>query len=96
LHDSGTQSDKANNRQFFFDHYVALLLLYFFNPVLTSRNAILQASHLARSILLRPTTRFHRFVQRGSTSLTLLCWRASSPNWPAACPTRGFPRTGTA
>jgi hypothetical protein len=48
LHPSGTGGDKAGNRKFFFDHYVALLLLYFFNPVLTSRNALLQASHLAK------------------------------------------------
>jgi hypothetical protein len=48
LHDCGTQADKAGNRQFFFDHYVALLLLYFFNPLLTSRNALLQAAHLTK------------------------------------------------
>jgi hypothetical protein len=48
LHDCGTESDKAGNRQFFADHYVALLLLYFFNPVLTSRNALLQASRLTK------------------------------------------------
>jgi Transposase DDE domain len=48
LRASGTSADKAGNRKFFFDHYVALLLLYFFNPVLTSRNALLQAAHLAK------------------------------------------------
>lgn len=32
LHDVGTAHDKANNRQFFCDQYVGLLLLYFFNP----------------------------------------------------------------
>jgi Transposase DDE domain len=46
LHACGTAPDKAGNRQFFADHYVALLLLYFFNPVLTSRNALLQATQL--------------------------------------------------
>jgi len=46
LHSCGTNTDKAGNRRFFADHYVALLLLYFFNPVLTSRNALLQASRL--------------------------------------------------
>jgi hypothetical protein len=46
LHASGTAPDKAGNRQFFADHYAALLLLYFFNPVLTSRNALLQAARL--------------------------------------------------
>lgn len=44
----GTASDRAGNRRFFADHYAALLLLYFFNPVLTSRNALLQASQLAK------------------------------------------------
>ena len=32
LHKVGTAHDKANNRQFFCDQYVGLLLLYFFNP----------------------------------------------------------------
>jgi hypothetical protein len=48
LHPCGTASDRAGNRRFFFDHYVALLRLYFFNPVRTSRNALLQASRLAK------------------------------------------------
>lgn len=34
------------NRQFFMDQYVALLLLYFFNPVLTSLRALQQATGL--------------------------------------------------
>jgi hypothetical protein len=46
LHTCGTAPDKAGNRRFFADHYAALLLLYFFNPVLTSRNALLQAAKL--------------------------------------------------
>jgi hypothetical protein len=48
LRPCGTASDRAGNRKFFADHYAALLLLYFFNPVLTSRNALLQASRLAK------------------------------------------------
>jgi hypothetical protein len=48
LRPCGTASDRAGNRMFFADHYAALLLLYFFNPVLTSRNALLQASHLSK------------------------------------------------
>jgi hypothetical protein len=47
LRPCGTAPDRAGNRMFFADHYAALLLLYFFNPVLTSRNALLQASRLA-------------------------------------------------
>src|SRR5215212_3890634 len=48
LHGCGTASDRVGNRRFFADHYAALLLLYFFNPVLTSRNALLQASQLTK------------------------------------------------
>ncbi len=36
LHDAGTQRDRAHNRKLFFDNYGALILLYFFNPILTS------------------------------------------------------------
>src|SRR5437879_831053 len=46
LHDNGTARDKAGNRQLFFDQYGALLLLYFFNPILTSLRGIHQASTL--------------------------------------------------
>jgi hypothetical protein len=46
LHANGTQRDKAGNRQLFFDQYGALLLLYFFNPLLTSLRGIQQASTL--------------------------------------------------
>jgi hypothetical protein len=48
LRPCGAARDRAGNRHFFADHYAALLLLYFFNPVLTSRNALLQASQLAK------------------------------------------------
>ena len=48
LHQVGTQRDKAQNRQLFFDQYGALLLLYFFNPILTSLRGIQQASHLKK------------------------------------------------
>ena len=46
LHDNGL--DKVGNRCLFFDQYVALLLLYFFNPILTSLNALQQATRLER------------------------------------------------
>jgi hypothetical protein len=46
LHDVGTQRDRAGNRHLFFDHYGALLLLYFFNPILTSLRGLQQASTL--------------------------------------------------
>jgi hypothetical protein len=46
LHADGTASDKAGNREFFYDQYAALLLLYFFNPILTSLNGLRQATEL--------------------------------------------------
>jgi hypothetical protein len=44
----GTQRDRAGNRQLFYDHYAALILLSFFNPTLTSLRAVQQASGLAK------------------------------------------------
>jgi hypothetical protein len=44
LHDAGTERDRAGNRKLFFDQYASMLLLYFFNPVLTSLRGIQQAS----------------------------------------------------
>jgi hypothetical protein len=46
LHTVGTERDQAANRQLFFDQYAALVLLYFFNPILTSLRAVQQASEL--------------------------------------------------
>lgn len=48
LRDAGTQRDRSGNRQFFFDQYCALMLLYFFNPILTSLRGIQQASALEK------------------------------------------------
>jgi len=47
LHDVGTAQDKANNRQFFCDQYVGLLLLYFFNPTLTTLRGLRKLTDLA-------------------------------------------------
>ena len=46
LHDQATERDKAGNREFFYDHYVSLLLLYFFSPVISSLNGLQEASGL--------------------------------------------------
>jgi hypothetical protein len=46
LHDTATESDHAGNRQLHFDHYASLLLLFFFNPALTSLRSLQQASCL--------------------------------------------------
>ena len=46
LHDEATPRDQAGNRKLFFDQYASLLLLYFFNPIVTSLRGIQQASAL--------------------------------------------------
>ena len=48
LHGAGTDRDRAGNRRLFFDHYAGLLLVYFFNPILTSLRGIQQASGLKK------------------------------------------------
>jgi hypothetical protein len=46
LKDIGAKRDKAGNRLLFYDQYISLLLLYFFNPAITSLRALQQASTL--------------------------------------------------
>ena len=46
LHDDGCERDKAGNRDLHFDQYCMLVLLYLFNPVVTSLRAVQQASEL--------------------------------------------------
>jgi hypothetical protein len=48
LHDVGTQRDHAGNRRLFFDQYCAYILLFLFNPIVTSLRGIQQASELKR------------------------------------------------
>ena len=48
LHDDGCRRDKAGNRILHFDQYAALILLYFFNPIVTSLRGIQQASALQK------------------------------------------------
>lgn len=48
LHDDATQRDRAGNRKLHFDQYGSLVLLFFFNPILTSLRGIQQASKLAK------------------------------------------------
>jgi hypothetical protein len=47
LHDDACQRDKAGNRRLHFDPYCLLILLYLFNPIVTSLRGIQQASELA-------------------------------------------------
>lgn len=48
LHDNACQRDRAHNRKLHFDQHVALILLYFFNPIVTSLRGIQQTSELAK------------------------------------------------
>jgi hypothetical protein len=48
LHDHATARDKAHNRILHYDQYVALQLLFFFNPIVTSMRGLVQASGLRK------------------------------------------------
>jgi hypothetical protein len=48
LHDDGCARDRAGNRELHYDQYCMLLLLYLFNPVVTSLRALQQASELSK------------------------------------------------
>lgn len=48
LHDNACQRDRAGNRKLHYDQYAALILLYFFNPIVTSLRGIQQASELKK------------------------------------------------
>jgi hypothetical protein len=46
LHEDGCQRDRAGNRTLHYDQYGMLMLLYLFNPIVTSLRGIQQASEL--------------------------------------------------
>ena len=48
LHADACKRDKAGNRQLHYDQHAALILLYFFNPIITSLRGIQQASELQK------------------------------------------------
>jgi hypothetical protein len=48
LHNEGCDRDTANNRKLHYDKYCMLLLLYLFNPIVTSLRGIQQASELKK------------------------------------------------
>jgi hypothetical protein len=48
LHHDGCRRDRAGNRILHYDQYAALILLYFFNPIVTSLRGIQQASELTK------------------------------------------------
>jgi hypothetical protein len=48
LHDDGCARDQAGNRSLHYDKYCMLILLYLFNPIVTSLRGIQQASELKK------------------------------------------------
>ena len=48
LRDVGCGRDRAGNRELHYDQYCLLVLLYLFNPIVTSLRGIQQASELAK------------------------------------------------
>lgn len=48
LHTAGTERDSAGNRKLFYDEYVMLLLLYFYNPTLTSLRGLQECTNWER------------------------------------------------
>ncbi len=48
LHDAACARDIAGNRKLHYDQYTALILLYFFNPIVTSLRGIQQAGELKK------------------------------------------------
>jgi len=48
LHEVGCRRDKAGNRELFMDEYCVLVLLFLFNPIVTSLRALQQASELKK------------------------------------------------
>ena len=59
LHRVGTERDRAGKRRLFYDQYATLLLVYFFNPTVTSLRGLQQTTTLAQVQALlgvRPTS----------------------------------------
>jgi hypothetical protein len=48
LHTLGAERDKAGNRRLFFDQYAVLLLLYYFNPTVTTLRGVRQFTTLEK------------------------------------------------
>ncbi len=48
LHDTATARDRAGNRVLHFDQYIALQLVFFFNPIVSSMRGLVQASSLRK------------------------------------------------
>jgi len=68
LHDAAAARDKAGNRVLHMDQYLALQLVFFFNPIVTSMRGLVQASTLKkvrRELGVQPTS-LGSFSEAGS------------------------------
>ena len=82
LHEQATARGQAGNRSLFFDQYASLLLLYFFNPIVTSLRGIQQASTLDKVQKLLGCGR----VSLGSLSEASRVFDAQALHWADECP----------
>ncbi len=48
LHEHGCDRDRGHNRKLHYDQYAALILLYFFNPIITSLRGLQDATTLSK------------------------------------------------
>ncbi|MEZ6055548.1 MAG: hypothetical protein R3C01_02475 [Planctomycetaceae bacterium] len=69
LHDVGTARDRAGNRQLFFDQYATLMILYFFNPTVTSLGGVQQFTTLESAADVWSKAHVHGIAQRGGPGL---------------------------
>ncbi|MFA7235681.1 MAG: hypothetical protein WC058_02355 [Phycisphaeraceae bacterium] len=86
LHDAGTARDRAHNRTPHYDQYIALQLIFFFNPIVTSMRGLVQAGALkkVRQQLGAPGSgRPPRWAvsPRPAACSTPNCSSRSLPNW---------------
>src|SRR5882672_2621746 len=58
LHDVGTDRDRAGNRQLFFDQYCKLVLLYLFNPLISSMRMLRESLQLNKAARAAGVKRF--------------------------------------
>ena len=68
LHDDACDRDRVGNRKLHFDQYIALQLLFFFNPIVTSMRGLVEASKLKKvqqSLNVAPTS-LGSFSEAGS------------------------------
>lgn len=82
LHEDGCQRDRAGNRTLHYDQYGMLMLLYLFNPIVTSLRGIQQASELKNVQRKLGCARASLGSLSEATSVSIRNdSKRSSPNW---------------